>query len=78
MSNTNIINFQDINFFYGQQNVLHNLSFSVKKGEFICLTGKSGCGKSTLLRLINGLLKRQDGEIEILYSNIDKWEIHHR
>jgi len=76
MSNTTSIYFKGINFSYGQQHVLHDLSFSVEKGEFICLTGKSGCGKSTLLRLINGLLKRQDGEIQIINQNIDDWEIH--
>lgn len=76
MSNTTSIDFKGINFSYGQQRVLHDLSFSVEKGEFICLTGKSGCGKSTLLRLINGLLKRQDGEIQIINQNIDDWEIH--
>lgn len=76
MSNSNIIKFSGVNFSYGQQKVLHNLSFSVEKGEFICLTGKSGCGKSTLLRLINSLLHREDGEIELLGENIDNWEIH--
>lgn len=37
---------------------------------------KSGCGKSTLLRLINGLLKQNIGEIEILNKNIIDWELH--
>lgn len=76
MKNTSIIHFNNVNFSYGELQVLHNLSFKVETGEFVCLTGMSGCGKSTLLRLINGLLSRKDGEIHILQKNIDDWEIH--
>ncbi|MGQ1783583.1 MULTISPECIES: ATP-binding cassette domain-containing protein [unclassified Saccharicrinis] len=76
MSQSNMIHFDKVNFSYGQEKVLHELSFTVDQGEFICLTGKSGCGKSTLLRLINGLLPRQDGDISILGMHINQWEIH--
>lgn len=76
MSNSTIIRFTEVGFSYGEQSVLDNISFTVDKGEFICLTGKSGCGKSTLLRLINGLLKRREGEIQILNKNIADWELH--
>jgi NitT/TauT family transport system ATP-binding protein len=43
--------------------VLDNVSFSVKKDEFLCLVGPSGCGKSTMLRLIAGLEKFDSGRI---------------
>ncbi|GAF03360.1 ATP-binding cassette domain-containing protein [Saccharicrinis fermentans] len=76
MSLENMIYFNQVNFSYGSHQVLYDLSFSVDRGEFICLTGKSGCGKSTLLRLINGLLDRQDGDIRILGKKIGQWEIH--
>ena len=39
----------------GPIKVLEDLSFSVKKGEFVAILGASGCGKSTLLNLIAGL-----------------------
>lgn len=42
---------------------IDNLSFSIKRGEFVCLIGPSGCGKSTIFRLVNKLLKPQCGEI---------------
>ncbi|WP_366922753.1 ABC transporter ATP-binding protein [Metallumcola ferriviriculae] len=48
---------------YQQLNILRNLSVTVEKGEFCCITGPSGCGKSTLLRLIAGLESSDTGRI---------------
>lgn len=42
---------------------LRDLSFSVSRGEFVCVVGPSGCGKSTLLRTLAGLLPVTSGEI---------------
>ncbi|OLD06025.1 MAG: hypothetical protein AUJ07_00315 [Crenarchaeota archaeon 13_1_40CM_3_53_5] len=42
---------------------LHNISFQVNEGEFLCIVGPSGCGKSTLLRMIAGLDSPSSGEI---------------
>lgn len=42
-----------------------DLSFEVKKGEFVSLIGVSGCGKSTVFRLINRLLTPQSGSITV-------------
>lgn len=42
---------------------VEDVSFSVKKGEFISIVGPSGCGKSTLLSAIAGLAKQQRGTI---------------
>lgn len=47
----------------GEISALHNISLSVKKGEFICVVGPSGCGKSTLLSLIAGLIFPTSGSI---------------
>jgi NitT/TauT family transport system ATP-binding protein len=42
---------------------LHDISFDIKKGEFVCVVGPSGCGKSTLLNLIAGLDRPTGGSL---------------
>ncbi len=42
---------------------LQDVSFQMRRGEFVCLVGPSGSGKSTLLRLIAGLLRPSSGQI---------------
>ena len=43
--------------------ILHNVSFSVQKGEILGLVGESGCGKSTLSKAILGIIPIDEGEI---------------
>jgi len=47
---------------------LQNVSFTVRRGEFVTLVGMTGCGKSTLLNLVAGLDTPDDGR---LYLNND-------
>jgi NitT/TauT family transport system ATP-binding protein len=44
---------------------LHNVSFSVRNNEFVCLLGPSGCGKTTLIRVVAGLIRPDRGEIRV-------------
>ena len=48
---------------FNKQEVLHNLHFTVKNGEFLSILGPSGCGKTTILRILIGLLKPTAGTI---------------
>jgi ABC-type Fe3+/spermidine/putrescine transport system ATPase subunit len=48
---------------FNRQEVLHNLSFTVKDGEFLSILGPSGCGKTTILRILIGLLSSTSGTI---------------
>ena len=50
---------------FGETTVLHELSLSIRSGEFVALVGSSGCGKSTLLRLVAGLDEPSGGDIRI-------------
>nr|WP_196590883.1 amino acid ABC transporter ATP-binding protein [Pectinatus frisingensis] len=57
---------------YGDLSVLKDISFSVEKGEVLCIIGPSGSGKSTLLRCLNRLEEIQSGDIEIFGTNLTK------
>ena len=49
---------------------VENLTFDVKKGEFVALLGPSGCGKTTILSLIAGLLEPTSGSIKLHQNSI--------
>lgn len=65
MANDPIICFRSVSKRYGNQEVLRNLSITVFPGEFLTIIGGSGSGKTTLLKLVNGLLKPDEGEISV-------------
>lgn len=53
---TELIRVTNLSFRYGQREILKNISFVVREGEFIGLIGPNGSGKTTLLKLLLGLL----------------------
>lgn len=50
---------------FGELEVLKDISFNVKKGEFVCIVGPTGCGKTTFLNLLTKLMEPTSGEILI-------------
>lgn len=50
---------------FGSLTVLDNISFNIKKGEFICIVGPTGCGKTTFLNLLVKLMEPTSGNIFI-------------
>lgn len=50
---------------YGENEVLHQVSLTVDKGEFLVMIGPSGCGKTTLLKMMNGLVAPIEGEVMV-------------
>ena len=49
--------------FYGDVQVIWEVSFEVKQGEIVALIGANGAGKSTILKAISGILRPKKGEI---------------
>ncbi len=62
---TNIIQLENVDKFFGEFQALKNISLSVKKGERIVVCGPSGSGKSTLIRCINRLEEHSNGKIVV-------------
>ena len=50
---------------FGNLRVLKGLDLDIPAGESLVIIGRSGCGKSTLLRLLAGLDKPDDGQLEV-------------
>ena len=59
------ITFDNISFSYGENEILHDISLNIKKGETIALVGQSGSGKSTLVDLIPRFHDVQKGKVMI-------------
>lgn len=72
----NCIEFRNVNFAYNQKNILHNLSFIIKKGETIGIIGGTGAGKSSLVNLINRFYDAVSGEILINDQPIKEYDLH--
>jgi iron complex transport system ATP-binding protein len=51
---------------YGNGPVFENVSFSLKKGDVMCILGPNGAGKSTLIKCIAGIFKPAAGSVRIM------------
>jgi ATP-binding cassette subfamily B protein len=52
MESSSVIEFENVNFSYGRDTVLHDINISINKGEKIAIVGETGAGKSTIAKLI--------------------------
>lgn len=56
---------RDLQAWYGESHILHDVNLSVEQGEVVTLLGRNGAGRSTTLRAIMGLTGRREGSIKI-------------
>ena len=70
-----------INVFYGDIQVLWDVSFHAQEGEIISIVGANGAGKTTILRAVSGILKPKKGTVNFMgedISNLTTYEILNR
>ena len=61
---------KNLNFSYGEKEILKGLNMKIKSNKITAIVGESGCGKSTLAKLIGGFERNYDGEI--LYNGLSE------
>jgi ATP-binding cassette, subfamily B, bacterial MsbA len=70
------VSIENINFRYGEENVLKNFSIEVPKGKTVALVGQSGSGKSTIANLLTRFYDVNEGSIKIDGTDVRDWNIH--
>lgn len=60
-----LIKTQDLNKKYGKKQVLKDVNLTLHGGQIVGLLGPNGSGKTTLIKVLNGLLKEYDGDVQI-------------
>ena len=80
MSDDDFLRVTDVSKWYGEEQVLHDVSFEMDRGDVTVLIGPSGSGKSTMLRCANRLAEAQEGSIvldgeEVLSPDLDVDEL---
>ena len=72
-SHTPLLQVRSLGIGHGPRRVLSEVSFSLQRGELLCLLGPNGSGKTTLLRTLLGLLPPQSGEVRLLDRPLSEW-----
>ncbi len=67
----NIIAVSNLKKSFGQNEVLSKVSFCVNSGEIFGLLGPSGSGKTTLINILVGQLKKDEGDVQVHYQQIE-------
>lgn len=73
-----IMKIKNIDFSYGQAEILKNMSFDIPQGQYISLIGPNGSGKSTILKIMSGILKANAGDVFYKNSKINEMSFRDR
>ena len=63
-----ILEVKNLKVLYSNHVAIDNISFKIEDGEYVCLVGENGSGKSTLIKTIVGLLKPEEGSVNLNIS----------
>ena len=69
------ITIEKVNKFYGKQQALADVSFSLKKGEVVGFLGPNGAGKSTLMKIICCYLQQDSGKVQVCDLDIQEQDL---
>ena len=76
-----VLEVRDLRCGYGKKKpveIVHGVSFSVDRGEFVCIIGANGCGKTTTLKAMMGLLPCAGGEVLVEGKPLSRMPEHER
>lgn len=73
MNENYLIKCDNVSFAYEGKTAVKNISFTMSKGDYLCILGENGTGKSTIIKGLLGLIKPQQGKI--LLNEINHREI---
>ena len=72
----NIIDIKHVSKWFGDKQVLDDVSLHIRKGEFVTILGPSGCGKTTTLRIIGGFITPDRGDVFFCDQRINNVPAH--
>lgn len=76
--NEEILKVENLNFEYPDTQVLRDVSFTLRRGDFLGIIGANGAGKSTLIKLILKILPYSQGKITIFGEDLSKFRDNHK
>ena len=70
-SNATMVSVENLNVIFGKKHIVHNVSFSVKKGEIIGMFGISGAGKTTVIRVLTCQIEKKNWNGSVLVTGLN-------
>jgi ATP-binding cassette subfamily B protein len=69
------VEFRDVSFAYGTEEVLENISFKVKQGQTVAIVGQTGAGKTSLVKLLNRTYDVTNGQVLVDGVDVRDWNL---